>query len=74
MGIELPDYTSPALQRSRAAAQGMSLEAWFEKLAALRAAKRYTLGELMQQCDPQAPSSDEDRAWLEALPVGREAL
>ena len=73
MRIELPDCIATALQQSHAATQGMSLEAWFEKLAALRSAKpRYTLGELMQQCDPQAPSSDEDRAWLEALPVGRE--
>ena len=74
MRIELPDDIATALQ-SQAAAQGVSLEAWFEKLAALRSAKpRYTLAELMRQCDPQAPSFDEDRAWLEALPVGRETL
>jgi antitoxin ChpS len=25
---------------------------------------RYTLDELLAQCDPQAPVSEEDRAWL----------
>ena len=35
---------------------------------------RYTLTELMEQCDSSAPATEEDRAWLEAEPVGREAL
>jgi antitoxin ChpS len=36
--------------------------------------RRYTLAELMAQCDPEAPMTDEDREWREAPPVGREAL
>ncbi len=35
---------------------------------------RYTLAELMEQCDPEAPMTAEDRAWLDATPVGREDL
>jgi antitoxin ChpS len=35
---------------------------------------RYTLAELMDQCDLSAPMTDEDQAWLEAAPVGREAM
>jgi antitoxin ChpS len=35
---------------------------------------RYTLAELMAQCDAEAPMTDEDRAWLDAMPVGREAI
>jgi antitoxin ChpS len=35
---------------------------------------RYTLAELMDQCDLSAPRNDEDQAWLDAAPVGREAL
>lgn len=35
---------------------------------------RYTLAELMQQCDLSAGRSDEDQAWLEAPPVGREDI
>lgn len=35
---------------------------------------RYTLAELMEQCDPSAPMTDEDRAWIDAAPVGREEI
>jgi antitoxin ChpS len=35
---------------------------------------RYTLDELLEQCDPNAPLSDEDRAWIDSAPVGRELL
>ena len=34
---------------------------------------RYTLEELLAQCDENA-EDDVDRAWLEARPVGRELL
>jgi antitoxin ChpS len=33
---------------------------------------RYTLDELLAQCDPAAAITDEDRAWLDLAPVGRE--
>lgn len=32
----------------------------------------YTLDELLTQCDPEASISDEDRAWMNVPPVGRE--
>ena len=38
------------------------------------ARRRYTLDELLAQCDPQAELSDEDREWLGAKPVGDELL
>jgi antitoxin ChpS len=38
------------------------------------ARRRYTLEELLAQCDPQAPVSEEDRAWLDAPKVGGELL
>ena len=34
----------------------------------------YTLDELLAQCDETAPADHEDRAWLEAKPVGNELL
>ena len=34
----------------------------------------YSLEELLAQCDPEAPPSDEDRAWLDGKPVGTELL
>jgi antitoxin ChpS len=33
---------------------------------------RYTLAELMDQCDLSAPVTDESRLWLDAQPIGRE--
>jgi antitoxin ChpS len=35
---------------------------------------RYTLEELLAQCDPKAPRSKEEREWLESGPVGRELI
>ncbi|MGO9005921.1 MAG: antitoxin [Beijerinckiaceae bacterium] len=34
----------------------------------------YTLSELLAQCDPAAPETEEERAWRDMKPVGREAL
>ena len=35
---------------------------------------RYTLAELLAQCDFDQPITDEDKDWLDAPPVGREVL
>lgn len=35
---------------------------------------KYTLEELLAHCDFDAPLSEEERAWLDAPPVGRELL
>lgn len=35
---------------------------------------RYTLDELLAQCDASAEVTAEDRAWLDAKPVGGELL
>ena len=79
--IQLPDEQVAALA-AKAAAEGLTLEDWLGKLAATdvptgqaRPRKgRYKLVELMAQGDPNAPISAEDRAWLDAPAVGREAL
>ena len=74
--IELPDEQAAAL-KAKAAAQGLSLEDWFRNRAdqELRPRKgRYTLAELVQQCDQKAELSDEDREWMNSPAVGREAL
>lgn len=39
-----------------------------------QARPRYTLDELLAQCDPSAEPTQEDRAWLDAEPVGGELL
>jgi antitoxin component of MazEF toxin-antitoxin module len=78
--IELPDDQAAAL-KARAAAQGLTLEVWFEKLSGVEVPtrqpgprkSRYSLEELMAQCDANAPLSAEDRAWMDAPAIGREA-
>jgi antitoxin ChpS len=35
---------------------------------------KYTLQELLAQCEAETESSSEDRAWLESPPAGRELL
>ena len=39
-----------------------------------RAKPRYALADLVAQCQPDAPASAEDQEWLDAPPVGDEAL
>jgi len=35
---------------------------------------RYTLADLIAQCDPDAPRTAEDLAWLNDTPIGREQI
>ena len=43
-------------------------------IVAPRTRGRYTLDELLAQCDETAPADEADRAWLEDRPVGKELL
>lgn len=56
--------------------QEMSVRVEGEKLVLEPAVRRpkYTLDELLAQCDFDAPYSGEERAWLDAPPAGRELL
>lgn len=36
--------------------------------------KKYTLQELLAQCDPSAPPPEEDKAWTSSAAVGQELL
>ena len=40
----------------------------------VRARPRYTLAELVAQCNPKKRLSRREREWIDAPPVGREAL
>ena len=35
---------------------------------------KYSLEELLAQCDANAPVSREDSAWLDSAPMGREII
>jgi len=39
-----------------------------------RTRPRYTLGELLAQCDADAPLSDEEQEWLNVEATGREII
>ena len=39
-----------------------------------RARPKYTLEELLAQCDPDAPWSEEEREWMDAPSVGNEIV
>jgi antitoxin ChpS len=39
-----------------------------------RQRRRYTLDELLAQCDPKARRSKEEREWLDSGPVGGEII
>ena len=43
-------------------------------VVAPRQRPRYTLDELLAQCNPKAPRGREEREWLDAEPVGRELI
>jgi antitoxin ChpS len=35
---------------------------------------RYTLDELLAQCDPKAPRARKDQEWLDSKPIGGELI
>lgn len=43
-------------------------------IVAPRRTPRYTLEDLIAQCDRTAPPDDEDRAWIEGAALGKELL
>ena len=79
VSIELSDEQVVTLT-AKAAAEGLSLESWFQKVAAVEGAmaqtsrkSRYSLSALLEQCDAMAPLSSEDIKWMNLPAVGREA-
>ena len=76
--IDIPDRQATTLQ-AKAAAAGLTLEGWFRRMAEQEAPTgqtkdRYSLADLVRQCDLEAPLSDEDRAWIDAPATGRETF
>jgi len=51
----------------------VQLEGEVEGLTVRRPAK-YSLDELLSQCDVSQPMSEEEREWLESPPTGRELI
>jgi antitoxin ChpS len=73
--MTIPSALVRILGLSEGARLGVTVEAG--KLVAEPAAAnqpQFTLEELLAQCDPDAPLTAEDEAWLTDAPVGRELI
>ena len=75
--IDITEKQIEAL-KSKAADIDLTIEQWLVALAEsdrpLPRRSKYTLEELVAQCDMGAPRSAEDVAWLNDPPRGREAI
>lgn len=67
---------SPAVleQLRLAAGSTVGLELDGERLVVKPTRPRYNLDELLAQCDPNAPITEEEREWLDAPAVGQELI
>jgi antitoxin ChpS len=69
--LAVPRPILDLLRLEAGAAVGLSVEEG--RLVVQAASKpRYTLDELLAQCEPDAPISPADRDWLDIPPAGRE--
>jgi antitoxin ChpS len=71
--VAIPKPMLDALDLASDAAVGLSVKAG-KLIVDPRPRRRYSLDELLAQCDPSARPSKEDRDWLNSSPVGREII
>jgi antitoxin ChpS len=76
--LTVPAPVRDALQLAEGQQMSVSVEdgkVIYEAMSEKRVRRsKYTLEELLAQCDFEQPYSEEERAWLDAPPVGREIL
>ena len=70
VGLVIPKPLRDALKFE--AGQTVQLDASDEGLLIRPAARRYSLDELLAQCDPKAPMPTDMAEWQQARPAGRE--
>ncbi len=75
--LAVPPALLAILQLQPGAKVGVAVESG-RLIVEARPRPRYTLDELLAQCDPKArrskPSSKQEREWLASKPVGRELI
>lgn len=76
VGGSLSFAVPPGVKDALGLAAGATLDVTAEKgrLIARPSRPKYTIDQLIENCDPAAPFPDEAREWIDAPPVGREAL
>jgi antitoxin ChpS len=70
IGLVIPKPVREALQLS--AGQTVTLEQTEQGLLVKPRPRKYTLDELLAQCDPDAPMPEEIAEWQDAPAVGKE--
>jgi antitoxin ChpS len=73
LGLRVPKDIAERLRLSEGSRVDLETDA-AGRIIMTPARRRYTLDELLAQCDPQAPMSEDERAWLDAPRVGGELL
>lgn len=71
--LAVPPALLDVLQLSAGAKVGLAVDNG-RLVVEPKAKPRYTLDELIAQCDPTVDAASEDREWLDAKPVGNELL
>jgi antitoxin ChpS len=74
LGDTLVLVVPPELQQELRLAEGTKLEMEADQGRVIVRRHKYTLQELLDQCDFSLPMSPEDREWLDAPAVGRELI
>ncbi|WP_088343533.1 MULTISPECIES: antitoxin [Rhodomicrobium] len=71
--LAVPPAILDMLHLSAGAPVGLSVEG-NRLIIEARPRPHYTLDELLSQCDPNAPASEDDRAWANDRPKGGELI
>ena len=71
--LAVPPALLDILQLQPGAKVGIAVESG-RLIVEARPRPRYTLDELLAQCDPKARRSRRERGWLESNPVGSELI
>lgn len=72
LGLRLPRALADRL--GLAPGRAVEVRAEGDRLVVEAARPRYTLDELLAQCDAKAPLGKGDRAWVQSPPKGRELI
>jgi len=74
LGDTLVLVVPPELQQEMQLAEGTKLEMQADQGKLVVRRRKYTLQELLDQCDFSIPMTDEEREWIDAPAVGREVI
>lgn len=71
--MTIPASARKALSLSEGEEMSVAIEGGGIRVEPVRQERpHYTLTQLLAQCDPEKPYSDEEKHWVNAEPVGRE--